>query len=106
MCKSNYIHYYVWDNITYPFPYPNDATADVFGMDTLFHPTLYWACDYLSMLGLRLIHVSERGPEHSTLFDAVLEHNVRNRNADPHISYLLVLDMHGIWKDVFHYRTD
>ena len=26
-----------------------------------FHPTLYWACHCLSMLGLKLIHVSKRG---------------------------------------------
>ena len=32
------------------------------GMDTQFHLTLYWACDYLSILGLKLNHVSERGP--------------------------------------------
>ena len=31
------------------------------GMDKLFHPTLYWVCDYLSMLGLRLNHVSKSG---------------------------------------------
>ena len=31
------------------------------GMDKWFHPTLYWACDYLSMLGLKLNHVSKRG---------------------------------------------
>ena len=31
-------------------------------MDKLFHPTLYWACDYLSMLGSKLIHVCKRGP--------------------------------------------
>ena len=30
-------------------------------MDTLFHSTLYWACDYLSILGLKLNHVSKRG---------------------------------------------
>ena len=30
------------------------------GMDKLFHPTHYWACNYLSMLGLNLIHVSKR----------------------------------------------
>ena len=24
-----------------------------------FHPTLYWACDYLSMLGLKLKHISK-----------------------------------------------
>ena len=26
-------------------------------MGKLFHPTLYWACDYLSMRGLELIHL-------------------------------------------------
>ena len=31
------------------------------GMDKLFHPTLYQACNYLSMLGLKLNHVSKRG---------------------------------------------
>ena len=31
------------------------------GMDMLFHPTFNWACDYLSMLGLKLNHVSKRG---------------------------------------------
>ena len=31
------------------------------GMDKWFHPTLYQACDYLSMLGLKLNHVSKRG---------------------------------------------
>ena len=31
------------------------------GRDKLFHPTLYWACNYLSMLGLKLIHVNKRG---------------------------------------------
>ena len=31
------------------------------GMDKLFHPTHYNGCNYLSMLGLKLIHVSKRG---------------------------------------------
>ena len=31
------------------------------GMDKLFHLTLYNECNYLSMLGLKSIHVSERG---------------------------------------------
>ena len=30
-------------------------------MDTKFHPTLYNGCNYLSMLGFKLIHVSKRG---------------------------------------------
>ena len=29
--------------------------------DRKFHPTLYWACDYLSRLGLKLNHFSKRG---------------------------------------------
>ena len=31
------------------------------GRDKKFHPTLYQVCEYLSMLGLKLIHVSKRG---------------------------------------------
>ena len=30
-------------------------------MDKSFHPKLHWACDYLSMLALKLNHVSKRG---------------------------------------------
>ena len=33
------------------------------GMDWEFHPILYWACDYLSMLGLKLNRVIKRGPK-------------------------------------------
>ena len=29
-------------------------------MDKIFHPTLYWAYDYLSMVGLKLIHINKR----------------------------------------------
>ena len=29
------------------------------GMDQWFHPTPFWACSYLSMLWLKLIHVSD-----------------------------------------------
>ena len=32
------------------------------GKVTQFHPTLYGARDYLSILGLKLIHVDKRGP--------------------------------------------
>ena len=51
---SNYTHYDVWDEITYPFLNFNSA------------PTLYWACDYLSVLGLKLNHVNKRG--HGNIF--------------------------------------
>ena len=33
-----------------------------FGNGLVIHFTIYWACDYLSMLGLESIHVSTRGP--------------------------------------------
>ena len=49
--------YKVWDEITYSFLNFNGGTFEV-----KFYPTLYWACDYLSMLGLKLIHVSKSGP--------------------------------------------
>ena len=37
------------DEITYPFP-----------MGKYFHPIFYWACDYLSTMGIKLIHVSKK----------------------------------------------
>ena len=40
------------DEITYPI-----STAAA--IEIYFLPTLYWACDYLSMLGLKLIHISK-----------------------------------------------
>ena len=33
----------------------------ILGMDKQFHLTLYQACNYLSMLGLKLNYVSKRG---------------------------------------------
>ena len=36
------------------------------GMDKLFHPT--WACDYLSMLRLKLNHVDKKGPSTFMLY--------------------------------------
>ena len=34
-------------------------------MDKSFHPTLYWSCDNLSMLGFKLIHVTKGVPGHN-----------------------------------------
>ena len=61
---SNYIHYKVWDEITYPFLFLNFNGC--LGVDKQFHPTHYNGCYYLSMLGFKLNHVSERGPGHNT----------------------------------------
>ena len=59
-CIRIYIHYKKWDTIIH------SQTSKVhrwsLEKDKWFHPTLYWACGYLSMLGLRLIHISKRGP--------------------------------------------
>ena len=45
------------------------------GMDKWFHPTRYNGCNYLSMLGVTLIHVSKRG--HMELCERRCKH--RNR---------------------------
>ena len=55
----NYTNYKVWGKITWP-PFPNWTVKPT--MDTLFYPTLYNGCNYLSMLGLKLNHVSKGGP--------------------------------------------
>ena len=46
--------------MTYPFP--NFKKHWRLGMDKYFNPTLYWACDYLSMPRFKLNHVRKRGP--------------------------------------------
>ena len=52
----------VWDEITYPFPKFNGCTAEVWEWISKFTSPLYNDCDYLSMLGLQLNHVSKGGP--------------------------------------------
>ena len=32
------------------------------GMNASHHPTLYWTCHYLSMLGFKLIHINKGSP--------------------------------------------
>ena len=48
--------------IPYSFPIFKGAAVEICGMNKWLHPTLYWVCDYLSMLGLKLIYVDKRGP--------------------------------------------
>ena len=52
----------MWDEITYPFLNYNGATVEVKEWISNFIPHFTWVCDYLSMLGLKLIHVIKRGP--------------------------------------------
>ena len=51
-----------WDENTYPFPNFNDANRWSLGIDKWFHSTLYDGWNHLSIPGLKLIHVSKRGP--------------------------------------------
>ena len=52
--KTNYIHHNVRDEITYPFPNINAGAAiEVWEWISNFQPA-YWACDFLSMLWLKL----------------------------------------------------
>ena len=57
---TNYIHCKVWAEITYQFPNFNGCTAEVWKWISNF-VTLYQACNYLSILGLKLNHVNKRG---------------------------------------------
>ena len=59
------------------------------GMDKYFHPTLYWACDYLSMLGLKLNHVSKRGHSRQCYVMPKIEH----QSISSHLSYLINSDI-------------
>ena len=67
------------DGITYPFLNFNGSTIEVWECisNTKSHPTLYWACDYLSMLGLKLNHVSKRGHWYTDNFTA----NISNQHS-------------------------
>ena len=56
----------MWEEISYPSPNFNGATGTSLGMDKQSHSTLCWACDYLSILRLKLNHVSKRGPRSQT----------------------------------------
>ena len=55
----NHILSKVWDYIIYPFP---NLGRWSLRMDKLFLLAIYNGCNYLSMLGFKLIHVSRRGP--------------------------------------------
>ena len=59
-CISNHMSNKVWDEITYPSSNFNGATGEVWEW-MLFLPTLYYGCNYLSILGLthwgRVTHI-------------------------------------------------
>ena len=78
-CVSIMAKYYAFSRAIHDFRYAlksidqitSDEIADnsqnstaallKFGNGKVFFPTLHWAYDYLSMLGLKLTHINERG---------------------------------------------
>ena len=48
--------------ITYPFPNFNGCTAEVWEWISKFHLILYNGCNYLSVMGFKLNHISKMGP--------------------------------------------
>ena len=52
----------LWDEITYPFLNFNDCTVEVYEWISNFVPHFIYVCNYLTMLGLKLNHVSKSGP--------------------------------------------
>ena len=68
---SNRIHYKVWDEITYTFPNFNGTAVEVWEWVSNFvcermgilTPRVYWTLDYISMLGLKLIHIGKKAQD-------------------------------------------
>ena len=58
---SAYFHCQVSYKIPYPFPNCNSCNVEVWEWK-IISPKLYWACGYLSMLGLKLLLVLQRDP--------------------------------------------
>ena len=63
----------VWDLITYPFDNVNGLHSWSLGMDKIFHSTLCNGCNYLCVLGLKLIHNSKRGSWYTLLMFLMLK---------------------------------
>ena len=59
----------MWDEITYPFPNLNGCTVEAWEWITNSIQHFINGRNYLSMLGLKLIHVSKRDPRSSWFFN-------------------------------------
>ena len=62
---SNYIHYNMWDEITYPFPNFNNATVEVWKWISNFTPHSLLGMWLFVHAGIKLIRVSKTGPWYS-----------------------------------------
>ena len=54
----------MWHEITIPSPNFDIGAVEVWKWINNFIPHFITECDYLSMLGLKFIHVSKKGPSH------------------------------------------
>ena len=73
----------MWDEITYPFPNFNCCIVEVWEVISN-----YWTCDYLSMLGLKLIQVSKRSPKSIVLVDSPISFALASTEPDQSYEYL------------------
>ena len=65
----------VYDEITFAFPYVKDATVKVWEWVSNF--ILHFnGCNYLSILGWKLIHLSKRGPRYVHIFSMGWKHRL------------------------------
>ena len=96
-CISNHTPSKVWDRITYPFLNFNGCTVEVYEWISNFIP--HFGCNYLSMLGLKLIHVSKRGPRSQCTLQQPYHHFSRF-NLDGRQSRV-TCDLHAILRLLF-----
>ena len=97
----------VWDEINLSIAKLQRLHRLSLGMDKWFHPTHYNGCKYLSMLGLKLNHVSKRGPwywmqnrrlPYSTNVDILLELcNYRNLPIASRCKYIVATQYPQWW---------
>ena len=69
----------MWSEITYPFPNFNGATVGVWEWISNFIPH-YNGCNYLSMIRLKLNHVSERDPGYQQEWCCISSPRIFNQN--------------------------
>ena len=63
---NNHMFSKLRDEITYPFANVNGCAVEVW--ECVIRPILCNGCNYLSMLGLKLIHIFNRGASSVMLF--------------------------------------
>ena len=69
------------------------------GMDKYFHLTHWWACDYLSMLGLKLFHISKRDPlsqDYGVIGDSFIQNYICFKWA-----FIWIADFHSKFHMIF-----